>query len=71
MSFRHLDVQTNVWEDVFDKLAKSDGEDDGKIDRKALVKWLSAMDLQHRIDLEKNLDVSPNQIERIVKQVNF
>ena len=58
------------WDQVFDGLDRADGVRDGQINRKALVKWMSAIDLQKRIDLEKNLDISPRQIERIVREAD-
>ena len=59
-----------MWNEVFDKLAKADGTDDGQIDRKALVKWVSAMDLEKRIEFEASLKLSRNQLERLVAKVN-
>ena len=60
--------QVEIWDDVFENLARNDGIDDGKINRTALVKWISAMDLNKRLDFEAHLGVSPNQIERIGKR---
>ena len=45
-------IKIENWDDVFDNLAKNDGKDDGKINRYALTKWISAMDLNRRIDIE-------------------
>lgn len=59
-----------IWDDAFKKLAKADGEDDGKIELKSLVKWIQSLDLNSRIEYESHLDISPNQIERIVRNVS-
>ena len=58
-----------MWEQAFEKLAKADGENDGKIEVKSLVKWIKSLDLNSRVEYEKHLDISPNQIERIVNKV--
>ncbi len=58
------------WLDIFDNLDKADGKPDGFIERKALVKWVSAMDLQSRIDFEAHLNISPNQVDRILAKVD-
>ena len=42
----------NLWSEVFDKLDALDHCPDGQIRRQALVKWMSELDLQHRIDFE-------------------
>ena len=60
---------TKLWETAFEKLAKADGENDGKIEMKSLVKWIVSLDLNSKIELEKNLEISPKQIERIVRKV--
>ena len=65
---RHLQQET--LNDMFDHLDKADGTSDGKIERKALVKWVSAMDLQKRIDFEANLNISPQKIDRILSKVH-
>ena len=52
------DVQKE-WKKIFHRLDKSDGTSDGKIDRKALIKWVSALDLQKTIELEADLNISP------------
>ena len=68
------------WKKVFQKLDIADGTSDGKIDRKALVKWVSALDLQKTIEFETNLNITPwyvsytisnrtDQTSKIVKQV--
>ena len=58
-----------LWEQAFEKLARADGENDGKIEVKSLVKWIKSLDLNSRVEYEKHLDISPNQIERIVNKV--
>ena len=58
------------WSGVFHRLDQADGQVDGKIDRKALVKWVSALDLQKTIDFEANLNISPRQLERLVSRVD-
>ena len=63
--------ERHVWDDVFENLAKNDGIDDGKINRNALVKWISAMDLNKRIDFEAHLNVSPKQIEHLLEKVHI
>ena len=59
-----------IWEAAFNKLAKTDGEDDGKIELKSLVKWITSLDLNSKIEFEKNLEISPKHIERIVRKVS-
>ena len=56
-----------LWEQAFEKLAKADGEDNGKIEVKSLVEWIKSLELNS--EDEYFLDISPNQIERIVKKV--
>ena len=58
--------EKTIWKDVFDLLAHNDGIDDGKIDRKALIKWISAMDMEKRLHFEKHLNLSPKQIKDLV-----
>ena len=47
------------WKEVFQKLDNADGTSDGRIDRKALVKWVSALNLKKTIEFEANLNISP------------
>ena len=59
-----------MWEQAFEKLARADDDgNDGKIEVKSLVKWIKSLDLNSRVEYEKHLDISPNQIERIVNKV--
>ena len=58
--------EKTIWKDVFDHLAHNDGIDDGKIDREALIKWISAMDMEKRLHFEKHLNLSPKQIKDLV-----
>ena len=61
---------TKIWETAFNKLAKADGDNDGQIEMKSLVKWIVSLDLNSKIEFEKNLEISPKRIERIVKKVS-
>ena len=56
-----------LWEQAFEKLAKADGEDNGKIEVKSLVEWIKSLELNS--EDEYFLDISPIQIERIVNKV--
>ncbi len=58
------------WERVFSKLDKADGRSDGRVDRRAIVKWVSAMDLQKRIEFESNLEITPRELERLVSRAD-
>ena len=58
------------WLKVFDRLDEADGKSDGLIDRKSLVKWVSALDLQHTIEFEANLNINPRQLERLVSRAD-
>ena len=58
------------WDRVFERLDEADGQADGRIDRKALVKWVSALDLQKTIDFEANLNITPRELERLVSKAD-
>lgn len=58
------------WNEIFDRLAVKDGVDDGQIEGQALVKWLSAMNLEDRMAFEKQIPLDHHQLQRLVKQVN-
>ena len=47
-----------------------DGNSDGRIDRKAFVKWVSALDLQKTIEFEANLNITPRELERLVSRAD-
>ncbi len=55
---------------MFARLDEADGRPDGRIDRRALVKWVSALDLQKRIELESHLEFSPRELERLVSRAD-
>lgn len=57
------------WGVIFDKLAIKDGTDDGQIEGNALIKWLSAMNLEDRMEFEKEIPLSHHQLQTLVKQV--
>ena len=58
--------EKTIWDDVFQHLAHNDGIDDGKIDQKALTKWISDMDMEKRMHFKKHLNLSPKQIKDLV-----
>ncbi len=60
----------NEWLLVFDRLDQADGLTDGRIDRRALVKWVSALDLQKTIEFEANLNITPRELERLVSRAD-
>ena len=64
-------ICNDMWEKAFDNLAKADGENDGKIELRSLVKWIQSLDLTSKIEFEKNLEVSPNHVERILREVSI
>jgi hypothetical protein len=57
------------WLVIFDNLDKADGIKDGNIERKAMIKWVAALDLQKKIEFEAHLNVSPRQLDRIMAKV--
>ena len=62
--------EKTIWDDVFQHLAHNDGIDDGKIDQKALTKWISDMDMEQRMHFQKHLNLSPKQIKILVRKAD-
>lgn len=65
----HLEAERE-WGPVFKRLDQADGVADGRIDRRALVKWVSALDLQKTIEFEANLNITPRELERLVSKAD-
>ena len=65
-----LDQVQEAWIDVFQRLDDADGSSDGRIDRRALVKWVSALDLQQTIEMEASLNINARELERLVSRAD-
>ena len=59
------------WIKTFNRLDKRDGEKDGKISCKTLIKWLKSLDVESRVEFEEHSYISLNKIQRLVNEVCF
>jgi hypothetical protein len=51
-------------------LDQADGIHDGRIDRRALVKWVSALDMRQAVDFEATLNIDAHALERLVSRAD-
>jgi Ca2+-binding EF-hand superfamily protein len=58
------------WLKVFERLDQADGTTDGLIERAALLKWVSALDMQKTIEFEASLNISPYDLQRLVSKAD-
>ena len=67
---QQISVISEDWDKVFDNLDRSDGTNDGKINRDSLINWIGRMDFQKKVDCEKHLNMPPQQIKRLVAKAD-